>query len=291
MDSPWANDDLDWTVDVDVEAMAAVWLARRQSSEAAMAKSVFPTWPRDRVVEYEAEWLKYTLSQILHGEQLGIIAASRLALSLPSIDAKLMAASQAVDEARHVDFFTRYLETKVGGSYPVPDSMRTLMESVAADPRWDIVFLCGHVMLEGLGLAAFSLLRRTVHEPLLQSALRLIARDEARHIAFGQVSLEDLYAEMSAAELRERQEIAYECASGLIRRFEPSHVWDRFELTPDQVMAMRATRGRALTAVLFSKVIPGCGRLGLLDAGDGWLRERFRELGLLVFDDWQPARS
>ncbi len=38
--------------------------------------------------------------------------------------------------------------------------------------------------------------------------------------------------------------------------------------------------------LLFSKIVPNCKKLGLLDAGDGWLRDRFGELGILGFEDW-----
>ena len=37
--------------------------------------------------------------------------------------------------------------------------------------------------------------------------------------------------------------------------------------------------------MLFSKIVPNCKKLGLLDAGDGWLRTKFQELGVIQFED------
>ena len=50
----------------------------------------------------------------------------------------------------------------------------------------------------------------------------------------------------------------------------------------------RSTRrtGRSFQSMLFSKIVPNCKKLGLLDAADGWLRERFTELGVIQFEDW-----
>jgi hypothetical protein len=38
--------------------------------------------------------------------------------------------------------------------------------------------------------------------------------------------------------------------------------------------------------MLFSKIVPNCKKLGLLDAGDGWLRTKFEELGIIQFENW-----
>jgi phage anti-repressor protein len=38
--------------------------------------------------------------------------------------------------------------------------------------------------------------------------------------------------------------------------------------------------------MLFSKIVPNCKKLGLLDAADGWLRHRYEELGVIQFEDW-----
>ena len=50
--------------------------------------------------------------------------------------------------------------------------------------------------------------------------------------------------------------------------------------------------GRAMFQVLlFSKIVPNCKKLGLLDAGDGWLRQKFTELGCIAFEDWEDTTA
>jgi hypothetical protein len=116
--------------------------------------------------------------------------------------------------------------------------------------------------------------------------LRYVMADEARHVAFGVLSLKEHYAELSAAELRERQEFAFEAAVRMRDRFLQQEVWERMGVpvreavdlvmrTPDQVM---------FQSMLFSKIVPNCAKLGLLDAADGWLRDRFTDLGVIGFE-------
>jgi hypothetical protein len=38
--------------------------------------------------------------------------------------------------------------------------------------------------------------------------------------------------------------------------------------------------------MLFSKIVPNCKKLGLLDRNDKWLRHRFEEMGVIQFEDW-----
>jgi hypothetical protein len=52
-----------------------------------------------------------------------------------------------------------------------------------------------------------------------------------------------------------------------------------------QVM-MQAPDRPIFQSMLFSKIVPNCKKLGLLDAADGWLRDRFTELGVIQFEDW-----
>ena len=38
--------------------------------------------------------------------------------------------------------------------------------------------------------------------------------------------------------------------------------------------------------MLFTKIVPNCKQLGLLDAGDGWLRQKFSEIDVIQYEDW-----
>src|SRR5438270_7377659 len=145
------------------------------------------------------------------------------------------------------------------------------------------------IMVEGLALAAFGAMHMMVEEPLLKQLLRYVMADEARHVAFGVLSLQELYGELSAPELMERQEFAYEAAVRLRNRWFQPDVWERLGVDPRPLLKLLVENPppeeRFFRAMLFSKIVPNCKKLGLLDANNGWLRERFTELGIIQFEN------
>ena len=90
------------------------------------------------------------------------------------------------------------------------------------------------------------------------------------------------------AEIRERQEFAFEAAVRMRDRFLQQETWERMGIdVKEAVKAMKESDDRPIfQAMLFSRIVPNCKKLGLLDAGDGWLRDRFTELGVIQFEDW-----
>jgi hypothetical protein len=117
--------------------------------------------------------------------------------------------------------------------------------------------------------------------------------DEARHVAFGVLSLQDYYQQLSTAELRDRQEFAFEAATRMRDRFLQQEVFDRMGLPVKEVLSLVAQSPERLVfqQMLFSKIVPNLKKLGLLDAGakpgqPGWLRKKFEDLGVIQFEDW-----
>jgi hypothetical protein len=151
-----------------------------------------------------------------------------------------------------------------------------------------MTYLGMQIMVEGLALAAFGFLHQLTTEPLLKQLLRYVMSDEARHVAFGVLSLQDYYQELTVAELRERQEFAFEAAVRMRDRFLQQEVWDRMGVpVKDAVqLVMQSPERQMFQSMLFSKIVPNLKKLGLLDAGDGWLRTKFTELGVIQFEDW-----
>jgi hypothetical protein len=146
-------------------------------------------------------------------------------------------------------------------------------------------------MVEGLALAAFGFMQQMTPDPLLKQLLRYVMSDEARHVAFGVLSLKEYYTELTVAELRERQEFAFEAAVRMRDRFLQQEVWERMGIDPkDMLPVVVQDEGRAMFQhMLFSKIVPNCKKLGLLDAGEGWLRQKFTEMGVIAFEDWQDT--
>ena len=219
-----------------------------------------------------------------------MLCTAKIVESVPWIDAKYYAATQVVDEARHVEVFAQYLDSKLGGiGYPVNHHLGLLLDDILNDSRWDITYLGMQIMVEGLALAAFGFMHQTTEEPLLKKLLRYVMSDEARHVAFGVLSLKEVYEDMTQAELRERQEFAFEAALRMRDRFMRQEVWHRMGVDTEEMVKFQLAMPdelRVFQRMLFSKIVPNCKKLGLLDAGDGWLRDRFTDIGVIQFEDW-----
>ena len=124
---------------------------------------------------------------------------------------------------------------------------RLLLDDILADTRWDMTYLGMQIMVEGLALAAFGFMHQMTTEPLLKKLLRYVMSDEARHVAFGVLSLQEYYKELTDAEMRERQEFAFEAAVRMRDRFLQQEVWERMGVDVKDAVAARAwpTTGRA----------------------------------------------
>ncbi|HUA96051.1 MAG TPA: ferritin-like domain-containing protein, partial [Acidimicrobiales bacterium] len=244
------------------------------------------------------DWLRlgvenqnWLLSQFLHGEQGALLCTAKIVETVPWVDAKYYASSQVMDEARHIEVFSKYLDEKLSGHYPINAHLGMLLDEIIGDPRWDMTYLGMQIMVEGLALAAFGFMHALTTEPLLKQLLRYVMADEARHVAFGVLSLQEYYGELSAAELRERQEFAFEAAVRMKDRMVMQEVWERLEVPKEDVVAIvsQSPERDDFQILLFSKIVPNLKKLGLLDAADGWLREKFTEMGAIAFENLTDA--
>ena len=291
--SQWnGSTDLDWSIDVDQEKVAremsgavAFFQQRMTDVEGSPVRS----WGEPEWLRFQMEAFNWRMSQFLHGEQGALLCTGKIVVTTPWIDAKYYAASQVMDEARHVEVFARYLDTKLDGHYPVNANLQLLINDVLGDARWDMTYMGMQIMIEGLALAAFGFMHHITQEPLLKQLLRYVMSDEARHVAFGVLSLQEYYQGLSAAELRERQEFAFEAAIRMRDRLMMQAVWERMGIDrrtiTETMFRLRAEGGNPFQAALFSKIVPNCKKLGLLDAGDGWLRDKFTEIGVIEYED------
>ena len=282
--------DLLWDTDVDVERTVAADQAILGTGFDQTLYDGTPVekWGEKEWLEFGIESRNWTLSQFLHGEQGALLCTAKITETVPWYDAKLYASTQVVDEARHVEVFARYLEEKLGGGYHVNAHLRALLDDIINDSRWDMTYLGMQVMVEGLALAAFGFLHQTTGEPLLKQLLRYVMSDEARHVAFGVLSLKEVYDGMTDVEMKDRQEFAFEAAIRMRDRFMSQEVWERMGVDVKQVAPIvlaDPTRG-LFQSMLFSKIVPNCKKLGLLDRNDQWLRRRFEEMNVIQFEDW-----
>ena len=224
------------------------------------------------------------MSQFLHGEQGALLVASQLASCAPTYNAKLYAASQTFDEARHVEVFNRYLQEKIGIHYPVNPSLKLLLDKILTDERWDLKFIGMQIIIEGLALAAFQMLISITKDPLLKQLLHYVVRDEARHVTFGINYLEEYIKTLSPEEIEERAQFAYEACVISRERLINTKAEQRFlNMTADEAreFQMNTKTFDMFRNFLFSRVIPNLKRIGLLTDE---IRPKFDALGLLEYE-------
>ncbi|WP_404192501.1 ferritin-like domain-containing protein [Streptomyces tauricus] len=217
---------------------------------------------RGELRKHVASW---QFSQFLHGEQGAMVCAARIVESVPDLDAKFYSATQTMDEARHAEIYARFLHEKVGMVYPIDDNLQSLLGDTLRDSRWDMPYLGMQVLIEGLALAAFGLIRDTTEKPLPKQILAYVMQDEARHVAFGRMALRDYYKQLSDAELREREEFVIEGCYLMRDRLRGTEVLENFGVPKAE--AEQYTEQSEFLALfrqlLFSRIVPCVRDIGL----------------------------
>ncbi len=230
----------------------------------------------------------YMLSNFLHGEQGALLATSQIVSAVSGADAKFYAASQVMDEARHVEAYDRYLREKLEVTFPISPYLRTLLDEILKETRWDMKYLGMQILVEGLALAAFGMMQQTSKEPLIKQIVHMIVQDEARHVAFGVLALKGVYETMGSAELREREDFILEASRLMRDRFLMQEVWECMDMPVAECVevAQHSETMSMFRTLLFSKIVPNVKRLGLLTPR---VRQGFEELGVLHFETWDAT--
>jgi hypothetical protein len=289
--SQWnSNDSIDWSRDVDPLDLSGMLLP-----DAFCPANILPMWSKLSPLEKSQQrhsLLSWFLSQILHGEQAALYGAAQVMQAVPWLDGKLFGATQVVDEGRHVEVFHRYLHEKMEKVYEINENLYVLTEALMEDPRWDVKFLGMQIMIEGFGLGSFSTIRKVTGEPVLKDVLKYVIGDEARHVHYGVLALERYYkTELNEAELREREEWAFEVCLLLQRRFLAHEIYDEYYthlFTPkawDKFVNESALMG-FFRSSMFRMIIPNLKRLGLMSER---IRPKYEQLGLLHLEGGKAA--
>lgn len=280
-DRQWnASDRIDWSLEVDMTDQSL-------SPDEYVPIFGSPIWnklgraDKDLVRLHTAAWMN---SQFLHGEQGALICAAKIVETVPDIDSKFYAATQTMDEARHVETYARFLNEKLDMAYPINPHLQTLLDHTISDSRWDFIYLGMQVMIEGVALAAFSMMRDFTEDPLSKSINAYVMQDEARHVAFGRLALKDAYAELTDTERAEREEFVIEASYLLRDRFLLREVWETLGFDADECVAYvdQAQMMSLFRKALFSRVVPCVKDIGLLGPK---VQRAFAEMGVLDFQD------
>jgi hypothetical protein len=224
----------------------------------------------DKLSEAERKELNHHLSawlfsQFLHGEQGALTVAARIVESVPDMDSKFYAATQTMDEARHVELYARFMREKIGLYYPINDDLAKLLADALSDSRWDMPYLGMQVLIEGLALAAFGVHRDMAQNALVKQLLAYVMQDEARHVAFGRLALRDYYAGLTEAERAEREDFVVEGCYLMRNRFRGREVWERmgFDVAECLEFTENSPVQQAFRTLLFSRIVPCVKDIGL----------------------------
>ncbi|MFD4646052.1 ferritin-like domain-containing protein [Streptomyces sp. NPDC058441] len=215
--------------------------------------------------ELRKHYASWQFSQFLHGEQGAMVCAARIVESVPDMDAKFYSATQTMDEARHAEIFGRFLHEKIGMLYPINDNLQSLLGDTLRDSRWDMPYLGMQVLIEGLALAAFGMIRDTTDKPLPQQILAYVMQDEARHVAFGRMALRDYYKQLTDAELREREEFVIEGCYLMRDRLRGVEVLENFGISKAEAeeYSEQSEFLALFRQLLFSRIVPCVKDIGL----------------------------
>src|ERR1044071_4814694 len=204
--------DIDWSRDIDLVKFSTTPLGTGVPIEKT---SYWKSLPQETVIELTRKTAAFRLSQFLHGEQGALLVAAQLVNAVPHTDAKFYAATQTMDEARHVEVFARYIE-KLDEIQPIAPSLKGILDSTLETGDWMKKLVGMQIVVEGLALYSFREMRNMTEEPLLKDLLTYVARDESRHHAYGVQYVERCVPHLSPAQVVELEDFALDAAQTLI---------------------------------------------------------------------------
>jgi hypothetical protein len=279
---------LNWNVEVDVD-----WTPEYKGMNTEEFEFEDTQWDnhpiyckmdKETKLEFLTDLNSWALSQFLHGEQGALLVASQLASCAPTFNAKLYAASQTFDEARHVEAFNKYLQTRIKRTWPIGTALKGLLDKILTDPRWDLKFIGMQIVIEGLALAAFNAAKTGTSDPVLFEMLDYIIRDEARHVTFGVNYLEEYVKTLTEEERQDRAQFAFEACTVSRNRLRAYDVWEKYGMDIEQTEAYQKEHifQTQFQDVLFSRIMPNLKRIGLLT--DELIPE-YEKLGVMGYAD------
>ncbi|WP_203292462.1 ferritin-like domain-containing protein [Maricaulis parjimensis] len=279
-DMQWdAVNRIDWTLELDFENPM-------QLPDEGIALHGSPMWDKmtkKERIEFRRHAQSWNISQFMQGEQAALICAAKIVESVPDLDAKFYAATQVMDEARHVEAYKNLMK-KFGVAYPMTEPLRQLVDEALRDSRWDFTYLAMQVVIEGLALAAFGTIRDLAQNPLAKMVNAYVMEDEARHVAFGRLSLRDYYPHLTQAERDEREEFLVEACYHMRDRFQAREVYEVMGLPVEECIewAENSEMNKLFRTLLFQRIVPVVKDIGLWGPK---IQKAYADMGVLHYAD------
>ncbi len=275
-----AEQRIDWSLDLDPENPMEL----PDDAISIFGSEVWNRLTKQEKADVRRHQQAWQNSQFLHGEQGALICTAKIVQQVPHMDAKYYAATQVIDEARHVEAYSRLLHEKFELAYPITPPLKALLENILSDSRWDMTYLGMQILIEGLALAAFQQIRDQAKNRLAAQVTAYVMQDEARHVAFGRLALGDLYPQLSDKERDEREEFAVEACYLMRDRFLAPEIWETLGLPVKECMGYmeRSALMGGFRSALFTRIVPNIKAIGLWGPR---IRKAYADMGILGFAD------
>ena len=281
-DMQWdALNRIDWTLDLDPENPM-------QTPDETMGIFHTSHWAKmnnKERIELRRHLQGWTTSQFLQGEQAAMLCSAKIVQQVPDMDAKLYASTQVMDEARHVEAFKK-LQGLFGVAYPMSPPLQSLIDQALRDSRWDMTYLAMQVVIEGLALSAFGNMRDISRNKLAQQVNAYVMQDEARHVAFGRVTLKDYYPQLTQKERDEREEFLIEASYYMRDRFEAKEVYECLDMPVDEIVELERQSPFQVMfrKMLFQRIVPIVHDIGLWSEK---IQKAYADMGVIDFANFQ----
>jgi hypothetical protein len=285
-----AEEDLDWST----RLPRGEWFMPQIG--ASLLSSILTEMGADEATCRAAAWDEFShlISQLLHGEQAALQLCGQLVNCCPTMDQKWYAGSQVIDEVRHVEVFSKFLQRKMGVVHPIEPTLKVLLDKLLAAPTWQSKCLGMQTLFEGMAVGIMDLIQRTNTNPLIKEIIHRVHHDEARHAAFGILTMRRLVRESDAEMRIELEDFAFSILETLNanQQLDMLHtLGPKYGLDPEAVV--QATHNWEQWSFVNSEpymhtVMPNLMRLGLVTERT---EHKYRERGILCGDHLVPARS
>jgi hypothetical protein len=275
-----AETDLDWDAPVSKDE----WIV---SPEASLLAQITKMMGKDEATQKAAAFdeINYLLSQLLHGEQAALQLCGQLTNVCDKLDEKSYAASQVIDEARHIEAFSKFMQRKMGTIYPIGGTLKILLDRLLVADTAQKKCLGMQTLFEGMAVGIMDLMRQDCRNPLLTETIRRVEQDEARHAAFGVLMMRRVVKEAEPEQLHEMEDWAFEILEALnagqqldmLRLLGPKYDIDA-EVTTKMALAL-PNFAEFNSLIYMHTVIPNLKGLGLITERT---EDQWRKLGMMT---------
>jgi hypothetical protein len=285
-----AETDVDWSLPFPRDE----WFVPREN--ALLLPTLLTMMGQDEEVCRQAAFDEFThlMSQLLHGEQAALQLCGQLTNTCPTMDQKFYAGSQVIDEVRHVEVMSKFLQRKLGSIHPIDPTLKVLLDRLLEAPTWKLKTLGMQCLFEGMAVGILDMVGRATTNPLLKDVIRRVQLDESRHAAFGILSMRQVVREATPQEIEDMEDFAYNILETLNANQQLDFlrlVGPRYGLDPDAVVQMlhgMPQWAQINSEVYMHTVVPNLKRLGLITERT---EDKYRKAGILWGDRFESQHE